>query len=249
MMDRERNEPVALVTGANRGLGREIARQLAERGLTVVIGSRDLDAGHVVAEALANGGASVSAVRLDVTVPEACLAAVEEIRRLHGRLDVLVNNAGRIIEARATDTTGEVLRAVFDTNVFGAADMIRAALPLLRAARQPRIVNVSSTTGSVALTADGTEFGGDADRRLAYSTSKSALNMLTVQYHRAFQKHQALRHIKINAGTPGYTATDMNAGQGARSVDEGARILVDLATLPDDGPSGGFFNDQGPVPW
>ncbi len=127
--------------------------------------------------------------------------------------------------------------------------MIRATLPLLRQARSARIVNVTSTTGSLTLTAAGTDFGGDATKRLAYSTSKTALNMLSVQYACAFQQDPTLKHIKINAGTAGYTATDMNRGAGGRSVEDGARVIVELACLDDEGPSGGFFNDNGAVAW
>lgn len=245
----QHTQPVALVTGANRGIGREVARQLAERDLAVVVGSRDVQSGQAVAGALTRQGARASAVPLDVTVPGSPFEAVRLIEGRLGRLDVLVNNAGRIVEASAVDTTADDLRAVFETNVFGAAEMVRAALPLLRTSPGARIVNVSSTTASLTLTAGGTDFGGDAALRLAYSTSKAALNMLTVQYDRAFQADPALRHVKINAATPGYTATDMNRGRGQRTVEQGARIIVDLALLAADGPSGGFFNDAGPVPW
>jgi NAD(P)-dependent dehydrogenase (short-subunit alcohol dehydrogenase family) len=142
-----------------------------------------------------------------------------------------------------------VLREVFETNVFGCAEMIRVALPLLRQSSWPRIVNVSSTTGSLGLTAAGADFGGAADQRLAHATSKAALNMLTIQYHRAFQHDQSLRHLKINSATPGYTATDLNRHRGTRTVEQGAQIIVRLALLDDSGPSGGFFNDAGPVDW
>lgn len=140
------------------------------------------------------------------------------------------------------------MRRVFEVNVFGVASAVRVMLPLLRQAAAPRIVNVSSTTASLAMTSGGHDFGGDAGRRLAYSTSKAALNMLTVQYARAFAADPGLAHIKINSATPGYTATGMSGHRG-RSVADGARIIVGLATLPADGPTGGFFNDQGPVPW
>jgi NAD(P)-dependent dehydrogenase (short-subunit alcohol dehydrogenase family) len=242
-------QPVALVTGANRGIGREVARQLAERDLTVVVGSRDLASGQAVADALTRQGAQASAVCLDVTAREGPCDAVRQIEHRYGRLDVLVNNAGRIVEAAAVDTTADDLRAVFETNVFGTAEMIRAALPLLRTSPAARIVNVSSTTASLTLTAGGTDFGGDAAHRLAYSTSKTALNMLTVQYDRALRADPSLRHVKINAATPGYTATDMNRGQGHRTVEQGARVIAQLSLLPASGPSGGFFNDDGPVPW
>lgn len=212
-------------------------------------GARDLDAGRRAADELTARGVTATAVRLDVTDRVDAAASISEITARFGRLDILINNAGRIVETAAVETTADDLRAVFDTNVFGTADTIRAALPLLSESGAPRIVNVSSTTGSLALTASGTNFGGDADRRLAYATSKAAMSMLTVQYHRAFQHDPALRHVKINSATPGYTATAMNHGKGTRTVEEGPRIIVRLALLPDDGPSGGFFNDDGPVPW
>jgi NAD(P)-dependent dehydrogenase (short-subunit alcohol dehydrogenase family) len=239
------DELVALVSGATRGIGREVARQLAARGVRVAVGCRELGAGQAVAAALP----AAHPVPLDVTVPGGAADAVTATADLFGRLDILVNNAGRTVDATAAETTAAVLRRVFEVNVFGAADLIGAALPLLRESPAARIINVSSTTGSLALTAGGADFGGDADRRLAYAVSKSALNMLTVQYHRAFQGDPALRHIAVNSATPGYTATDMTGGRGTRTVAQGARIIVDLALAADGGPSGGFYNDAGAVPW
>jgi NAD(P)-dependent dehydrogenase (short-subunit alcohol dehydrogenase family) len=201
---------VALVSGATRGIGREVARQLAERGVRVAVGCRDVEAGRAVAGPLDGAHPVV----LDVTAPGGAAAAVAATAERYGRLDILVNNAGRTAEATAAGTTAAVLRPVFEVNVFGAVELIGAALPLLRSSPAPRVVNVSSTTASLALTAGGTDFGGDADRRLAYAASKTALNMLTVQYHRAFQSDPALRHI-----------------------------------APAGGPSGGFYNDAGAVPW
>ncbi|HVT69422.1 MAG TPA: SDR family NAD(P)-dependent oxidoreductase, partial [Trebonia sp.] len=160
-----------------------------------------------------------------------------------------VNNAGISAMAPAGETDGVTLRQVLDVNVIGVADTIRAFLPLLQRSAAPRIVNVSSTTASLTLTAAGTDFGGDAATRLAYSTSKAALNMLTVQYANAFRRDPGLSRIRINAATPGYVATDMNGHRGTRTVEEGARVIVQLAALPADGPTGGFFNDQGAVPW
>ncbi|MBO0802763.1 MAG: SDR family oxidoreductase [Nocardiopsaceae bacterium] len=237
---------IALVTGANKGLGRETARQLAGLGMTVLVGSRDQDRGASVAAALGSGARPV---RLDVTDSASLRAAADEVAWAYGRLDVLVNNAGISVMAPAGETDGATLRQVLDVNVIGVADTIRAFLPLLQRSAAPRIVNVSSTTASLTLTAAGTDFGGDAATRLAYSTSKAALNMLTVQYANAFRRDPGLSRIRINAATPGYVATDMNGHRGTRTVEEGARIIVQLATLPADGPTGGFFNDQGTVPW
>lgn len=240
---------VALVTGANRGLGRETARQLAHKGVTVLLGSRDLDDGVRVARELATDGADVRPVRLDVTDAVGLADLADRIRRDHGRLDILVNNAGTFTGVLAVETTAPPMRDIFEVNVFGVVTAVHALLPVLARSEAPRIVNVSSTVGSITLTADGADLPGDASRRLAYASSKAALNMLTVQYARAFARDPGLGHVKINSATPGYTATDMNRFQGIRSVRDGARIIVDLALLPDDGPTGGFFDDQGPVLW
>jgi NAD(P)-dependent dehydrogenase (short-subunit alcohol dehydrogenase family) len=240
---------VALVTGATRGLGRETARQLAHKGVTVLLGSRDIDRGRQVARELAADGAVVTPVRLDVTDATGVRAAADAVRREHGRLDILVNNAGTFAGVLAADTTSAPMRETFEVNVFGVVTAISTLLPLLARSDAPRIVNVSSTTASLALTGAGADLPGDASRRLAYASSKAALNMLTVQYARAFGQDPRLAKVKVNSATPGYTATDMNQFQGIRSVHDGARIIVDLALLPADGPTGGFFDDQGPVPW
>ncbi|GJF30418.1 short-chain dehydrogenase [Kitasatospora sp. NE20-6] len=240
---------VALVTGANKGIGRETARRLALRGATVLLASRDPDRGAEAARTLAGEGVRVRPVRLDVTEAESVTAVAARITQEYGRLDVLVNNAGTFLGARATDTTGAVMQDTLAVNVVGVVTVIHALLPLLRSAPAPRIVNVSSTTASIGLTADGSDLPGDASLRLAYASSKAALNMLTVQYARAFAEDPELAHLKINAASPGYTATDMNAFRGTRSVEEGARAVVELATLPDDGPTGGFFDDRGRVAW
>ncbi|MDL4815606.1 SDR family oxidoreductase [Actinomadura opuntiae] len=239
---------VALVTGANRGLGRETARQLARRGMTVLLGSRDADRGARAARDLAGEG-DVRPLPVDVTDPSGVAAAAERIGAEHGRLDVLVNNAGVMVEAPAVETTADDLRRAYEINVFGVVTVLNALLPLLRRSPAARVVNVSSTTASLTLTGGGTDFGGDAHLRLAYSSSKAALNMLTVQYAAAFAADPGLAHIKINSATPGYVATDMSAYRGTRTVEEGSRVVVELATLPADGPTGGFFREQGAVPW
>ncbi|WP_247745624.1 SDR family oxidoreductase [Streptomyces oryzae] len=242
-------DPVALVTGANKGLGKETARQLAARGFTVVLGSRDAERGQAAADELAEGGVRPLPVRLDVADTGSVQEVAERLEGAYGRLDVLVNNAGTVVDRSAERTTAIEMRRTYEVNVFGAVTMIQTMLPLLGRSRAPRIVNVSSTTASMTLTSGGTYFGGDAGMRMAYSSSKAALNMLTVQYAMAFRGNDALSHIKINSATPGYTATDMTGHRGTRTVAEGARIIVDLATLPGDGPTGGFFNDNGAVPW
>jgi NAD(P)-dependent dehydrogenase (short-subunit alcohol dehydrogenase family) len=251
---------VALVTGGNRGIGREVARQLAEAGVNVIIGARDLEAGQraakEIAEGLTTGGnaaGSVDAVRIDVGArgdedgnPH---AAAAEIENRFGRLDILINNAGRMIEEKVVELTGRHVEQAFSTNVAGVVETTHACLALLKNSEMPRIVNVSSTTASLSLTTENRDFGGDHDVRAAYSISKTALNMLTLHYNKAFQADESLKHIKINAITPGYVATEMTHGLGTRTVEQGARALVTLALRGDDSPSGGYFNEDGPLPW
>jgi NAD(P)-dependent dehydrogenase (short-subunit alcohol dehydrogenase family) len=241
--------PIALITGGNKGLGLETGRQLAQRGVLVVLGSRDLVRGRYAAANLRGLGPGVEVVQLDVTDQASIAAARDQLIDLTGRLDILINNAGIIVEALVTEVTAVQLRPVFETNLFGVASVTTAMLPLLASSEHPRIVNVSSTTASLALTANGIDFGGTTEMRMAYAPSKAALNMLTLQYARAFAFTADLRHIKVNAATPGYTATDLNAGKGDRTVEEGARAIVAMATLEDDGPTGTFVNDEGPVAW
>ncbi|MFD2419782.1 SDR family oxidoreductase [Amycolatopsis pigmentata] len=241
--------PVVLVTGANRGLGKETVRQLAARGWSVILGSRDFASGEAAARELGAAGVKPTAVRLDVTDADSVRDVADWLDVEYGRLDVLVNNAGTVVDRLAEDTTAADMRRHYEVNVFGAVTVTQAMLPLLGKSRAPRIVNVSSTTASMSLTSGGTDFGGDAATRMAYSSSKTALNMLTVQYAKAFGRNEDLSHIKINSVTPGYTATDMTKHRGTRTVAEGARAIVEFATLADDGPTGGFFNDAGMVPW
>jgi NAD(P)-dependent dehydrogenase (short-subunit alcohol dehydrogenase family) len=248
-------QPVALITGANKGIGHEIAKQLAARGFTVLVGARDLALGEAAAKEVP-GDARV--IALDVTSAESITAAAARIRGELGRLDVLVNNAGVVrggasgpttIEAfiqRGAPSTAEIadIRAVFETNVFGVIAVTQAMLPLLREAPAGRIVNVSSILGSLGtLTAPGRPLGTVGS--IAYGPSKSALNAVTV----AFALELQGTAIKVNAACPGYTATDLNAHSGTRTVAEGAREPVRLALLGPDGPTGTFSNDDGPIPW
>jgi NAD(P)-dependent dehydrogenase (short-subunit alcohol dehydrogenase family) len=244
---------LVLVTGGNKGLGKETARQLGRRGLGVLLGSRDLDRGTRAAAELTgdlgSGGGPVTAIQLDVTDPDSVKAAVEQVHDTHGRLDALVNNAGIFAGAPAADTTVTELRDLFEVNVFGVVTVTHAFLPLLRRSANPRIVNVSSTTASFTLTANGAEIPGDTSTRLAYAGAKAALNMLTLQYAKAFRADPDLAHVLVNAAVPGFTATDINDHRGIRPVQDGARIIADLAVLPAGGPTGGLFDDEGPVPW
>ncbi|MBM7784661.1 SDR family oxidoreductase [Tenggerimyces flavus] len=234
---------VALVTGGNRGIGLEVARQLAQSGHTVVVGARDAGRGEHAEATLLGEGLDASSVRCDVTDPAVIKAAAEAIAARYGRLDVLVNNAAIAPEeGPPSEATLEVLRATYETNVFGVVTVIQAFLPLLRASAAGRIVNVSSGSGSLA------EVSGPGWRAewngLSYNTSKSALNALTV----AFAVELRDTPVKINAVNPGYTATDMSP-DATRSPALAAAVVHRYATLPDDGPSGGFFDENGPIPW
>jgi NAD(P)-dependent dehydrogenase (short-subunit alcohol dehydrogenase family) len=250
------DQPVALVTGANKGIGLQIAKDLAAHGFTVRVGSRDLERGGAAARDI-DGDAH--AIQLDVTDQASIQAAAKRIRDEFGRLDVLVNNAGishavefepgwnledAIELGRASVVPLDEVRAVFETNVFGVIAVTQAMLPLLREAPAARIVNVSSTAGSMTLNADP----GHPSRALfgpSYSGSKAALNAVTL----AFAIELESTSIKVNAACPGFTGTDLNNFAGTRSVAEGAREPVRLALLGNDGPTGTFSNEAGPLPW
>jgi NAD(P)-dependent dehydrogenase (short-subunit alcohol dehydrogenase family) len=232
-----------LITGANRGLGRETARQLADLGWTVLLGARDPDRGRAAAADLAAGGADVRPVTLDVTDDASVAAAADRVADEVGRLDVLVNNAG-IIGARVAplETGPADFLACFGVNLLGPVRVTRAFLPLLGKVDLPRVVMVSTGMGSLAVTTDPERLESGIVS-LVYPSSKAALNMVTSQYARA------LPGWKVNAVDPGYTATDLNGHTGHKSVEEGARAIVALATVGADGPTGGFFDDRGVVPW
>lgn len=229
---------VALVTGANKGLGRTAAQRLAALGWTVLVGARDAAKGAAAAAEL-----GVEAVTIDVTDDASVEAAAKDVEQRFGRLDVLVNNAG-VAGARveALDATADDVRAVLETNVLGPVRVTRAFLPLLRRSAAPRIVNVSSGLGSLAVTTDPARFESTVVN-LPYPASKSALNMLTTQYAKA------LPGFRVNAVDPGYTATDLNGNSGPQTVQEGTDAIVELAQVAPDGPTGGFFDRSGTVPW
>ena len=221
----------ALVTGANKGIGLEIVKQLLDRGMTVYLGARDPEKGG---KAAADVGARF--VQLDVTDAASVARAAEGI----DDLDVLVNNAG--ITGGRMNTPGQAdvatIREVFDTNVFGVITVTEAFLPHLRRSAHGRIVNVSSTVGSLAgMLTDETPDS------LAYRPSKTALNAVTVLY----AKNEP--GLRVNAACPGYCATDLNGHRGPRTAAQGAGAAVALATLGDDGPTGGFHDEDGPVAW
>jgi NAD(P)-dependent dehydrogenase (short-subunit alcohol dehydrogenase family) len=228
-----------LITGANKGLGREAARRLLAEGHDVWLAARDRSAGQVAADEL---GARF--VQLDVTDEDSVTAAAAQVAgATGGRLDVLINNAG-IAGARkpAADVTADHLRTVFETNVFGVVRVTHAFLPLLERSDAPVIVNVSSGMGSIGVTTDPERFESTLVG-LAYPSSKTAVNMLTTQYAKAFP------HIRINAVDPGYTATDLNRHSGTQSVQEGTDAIVAMAQVDPSGPTGTFVDRNGAVPW
>jgi NAD(P)-dependent dehydrogenase (short-subunit alcohol dehydrogenase family) len=248
------DKPVALVTGANKGIGLQIAKDLAAHGFTVLVGSRNFEHGETAAKEI-EGDACV--FQLDVTNQASIAAAAERIRKEFGRLDVLVNNAaishagklGRSLEeivkaSRPSVASLDDIRAVFETNVFGVIAVTQAMLPLLREAPAARIVNVSSGAGSLTRNSDPTNphrpmFGP------SYSSSKTALNAITL----AFAIELEPTGIKVNAACPGFTSTALNNFQGTRTVQQGAREPVRLALLDANGPTGTFSNEDGPLPW
>ncbi|GAA1129365.1 SDR family oxidoreductase [Kribbella jejuensis] len=234
---------VALVTGGNKGIGFEAARQLAQLDHRVVIGARDQHRGQAAAEQLQSEGAEASYVVLDVSAHDTVTAAIAVIEQQYGRLDVLINNAGTApTEGAPSEVALDTLRDTYETNVFGLVAVTQAALPLLRRAVAGRIVNLSSGAGSLTVVS-GPDWRPEWNG-LAYNTSKSAVNAVTV----AFATELRATPIKVNAVNPGYTRTDMSPGAD-RPASAGAAVVVRYATLPADGPTGGFFDENGPVAW
>lgn len=244
---------VALVTGANQGIGLQIAKAMAANGYTVLVGSRNLEKGEAAALSI---GPAAHALQLDVTVPASIAAAAERIRQDFGRLDVLVNNAAisnnkapgtpleeSIQAGRASVAALEDVRAVFETNVFGVIAVTQALLPLLRQAPAARIVNVSSGAGSLTLNADPA-FPYRHGFGVVYPASKTALNAVTL----SFAIELEAENIKVNAVSPGFTATALNNFAGTDTVEEGSREPIRVA-LDEDGPTGTFSGPGGPLPW
>jgi NAD(P)-dependent dehydrogenase (short-subunit alcohol dehydrogenase family) len=239
---------VALITGANKGIGFETARQLGQQGTTVFIGVRDLARGEAAAQKLRAEAIDVTVIQLDVTTQAAIDAAAAFIDRTYGKLDILVNNAGISTREGSTppsELAFEDLLKTFATNVFGAFAVTKAMLPLLRRSEAGRIVNLSSEMGSLSINSDPTSFAAYLPPTLAYNTSKTALNALTVY----FAKELRNTPIKINSVSPGFVATDLNGHSGFLTPEQGAKMPVAFATLPADGPNGGFFGENGSIPW
>jgi NAD(P)-dependent dehydrogenase (short-subunit alcohol dehydrogenase family) len=253
-----KQKPVALITGANKGIGLQIAKDLTAEGFIVLVGSRSLANGQAAATTV---GVQAHALQLDVTDQASISAAADYIQAEFGHLDVLVNNAG-ISHAGDVDVndSGQPLaeraraglltvapldsvRTVFETNVFGVIAVTQAMLPLLRKAPEPRVVNVGSSGGSITQNSDP----ANPHRAMygTYSVSKSAMHAVTV----AFAASLDSEGIKVNAACPGFTSTDLNGFAGTRSVEEGARQPVRMALIGSDGPTGTFSNEDGPVPW
>jgi NAD(P)-dependent dehydrogenase (short-subunit alcohol dehydrogenase family) len=248
-------KPVALVTGANQGIGLQIAKDLVTHGFTVLVGSRNLERGKAAAEEV---GPEARAIQLDVIDHASIATAAEHIRNELGRLDVLVNNAAisntskqpdMSVEeyaklTRPSNVSLEEVRTIWETNVFGVLAVTQAMLPLLREAPAARIVNVSSGVGSLTRTSEP----GYPYRSIfgpGYAASKTALNAMTV----AMAIELESTGIKVNAACPGYTKTNLNNYSGTQTLEEGAREPVRLALLGQDGPTGTFSNSSGPLPW
>ena len=235
-MANESTNRIALITGANRGIGFEVARQLAQKGIEVLLGARDPVKGEEAAEKLSAENLHVTFIQIDVTDQSTIDLAVTEVANAYGRLDILINNGGVFEkEPRPSELSMESLRRHFDVNFFGAFAMTKAFLPLLRQSSAGRIVNVSSGLGSF----DFNEASKQSHFHFAYSASKVSLNMYTLQLARDLKKTK----IKVNACTPGLTATELTNYHG-HPVETGAKSTVFLATLPDDGPTGKFFDEH-----
>lgn len=247
MLARMNKKTTALVTGANKGIGCETARRLAELGMTVLVAARDRRRGESAVTSLRASSRDVHFVLLDVADDASIERAAADVTARFGRLDVLVNNAA-IATGNGPPSKQRLatMRELFATNLFGVVAVTQAFLPLIKKARAPRIVNVSSSLGSLGLAADPDSLvSQQAASLFGYAASKTALNAFTVGLANELRS----KNVKVNSACPGYVATDLNQHSGIRSVQQGAEIIVRLATLPDDGPTGGFFDDAGSISW
>lgn len=235
-----------LITGGNKGIGYGTARQLGKQGFVILLGSRNEERGREAVAALVNEGVKAYFIQLDVTHQGTIEGAATQIEQQFGSLDVLINNSGIAYDNGASPSQLEVhhLKETFDTNFFGMFAVTKAMLPILLKSPNGRIVNLSSGLGSLTLNSDPeSEFA--QINLLAYNSSKTAVNALTVMLAKEFN-HSPL---KINSADPGFTSTDLNGHTGYRSVEQAATIVVRLATLDEGGPTGGFFDENGEVPW
>jgi NAD(P)-dependent dehydrogenase (short-subunit alcohol dehydrogenase family) len=230
---------IAIVTGGNRGIGHEIARQLLKADLFVIVGARDKAKCQAAVEALGKVGANVAAFPLDVNDTKSVRRFVEHVEKHHGSPSVLVHNAGvypEATDAKVVDSTTAIWRETFETNLFGPVRMCREVVPLMRKLRYGRIVNMSSGLGQLHQMGEGSP---------AYRVSKAALNALT----RTLAAEVAGAGILVNSMSPGWVRTDMGGEDAPRSVEEGADTAVWLSLLPSNGPTGQFFRDRQPIPW
>ena len=241
---------IALVTGANRGLGLEISRQLAKLGMTVLMGSRNAEKGRAAAEKFLSDGLAVESVLLDVTCPEHIVAVRDRVEKKFGYLDILVNNAGMMTQDDRSSpnsvesVSSQSLRDTFQVNFFAPVELTQALLPFIRKSSTGRIVMVSSDLGSLTLHSD--PGSGMADfKPFAYDASKTALNQFAVHLAAAL----AGTAIKVNSAHPGWVKTDLGTDEALLTVAEGAKTIVRLATLLPDGPSGKFFHLEEELPW
>ncbi|MCD9022090.1 SDR family oxidoreductase [Cohnella silvisoli] len=239
------NPTIALVTGANKGIGFEIARQLGERGITVLVGARNEKRGEEAVQKLIAQGVNAYFVPLDVTDQQTIDDAAAHILTTFGKLDILINNAGIFLqESPPSSLDVETMKAVYDTNVFGVFRVTKAMIPLLRRSESGRIVNMSSSLGSLGLNSDP-NFELASFLVLGYNSSKTAVNAMTV----FFANELRGTSIKVSSADPGYCATSMTNYSGSRSPQEGAQTAVRLATLPSEEATGGFYNENGVVSW
>ncbi|HEX9200155.1 MAG TPA: SDR family oxidoreductase [Acidobacteriaceae bacterium] len=239
---------VALITGANKGIGLETARQLGKLGVTILVGARDLAKGEEAAEVLRGVGVDARAIKLDVVNEADRDAAAKSIEKEFGRLDILINNAGVLLDARTgnetSTTSAKILRETFETNFFAVVALTQALLPLIRKSEAGRIVNLSSILASLTLHATKGSPIYDA-KTFAYDASKAALNSFTIHLAHELRKTK----IKVNSAHPGWVKTEMG-GEGAQmEIVDGAKTSVQLATLPDNGPTGGYFHMGEALPW
>ncbi len=237
---------IALVTGANKGIGLEIARQLAQAGVKVLLGARDSARGQQAVAALAADGLDVEAAALDLNDEKTIAATVETIASRYGRLDILVNNAGIVDAEDGPPSVGSITaaRRLMETNFIGTLAVTQAMLPLLRQSQRGRIVNLATTLGSLSVNGDPTSPYYEA-RLIGYNASKAALNMLTVQLAAELKGTQ----IVINSVAPGYVKTDLTGGNGFMTAAEGARLPVEYALLGDGAVSGRFVEPAGNAAW
>jgi NAD(P)-dependent dehydrogenase (short-subunit alcohol dehydrogenase family) len=249
MVNSESNNKVALVTGANKGLGFEMSRQLAQQGLTVIIAARKLEAAEEAATKLKNEGLKAETIALDINDSTQIQLAVREIQDRFGKLDVLINNAGVMLDgewaiSNASSVSVDIIRKTFDTNFFALVEVTQALLPLILKSQGGRIVNMASIEGSLSLHADPSSFIYDS-KPFAYDASKAAVNSFTVHLAHVLRNTP----VKVNSAHPGWVKTELGGEGAMMDITEGAKTGVQLATLSDDGASGGFFHLGQPVPW